>query len=847
MKMPKQTLMFKTGMVVLSLFLVTPMMTYAQTQGAQKQAEGYVLHKTNAVLYKEALSFLDTLNPNDYTSWNHPYFVVTPQQEEEMRQYVNDYIIKGISNPYDQAKTIYNWVHKNVSYAFDVSKAYLQPYDVFKHKSAVCGGYANLLKELLNLAGIPAINVSGILTGVSETPGHEWNAVYVNGNWLFADATWGGDRFDNDALFSKEYKTIGIYRAYMMVDGIKIGFDEGFAAVGVMDDSTDAKIPSMYKGNTITTISDEFFQTSQSVVKMSIPSTITKIKIATGASHLETIQVDAANTEYASYDGVLFTKNLSEILLYPEHKKSKTFLIPATVTVYDLKEAFNNPYLEYLEVDEQNPSYASYDGAVYAKDFSEIYTVPAAKSSIRVHGRAKLNNYALSFKEHLETVVLEEGIQEIPRDAFLNCQNLRVIEVPKSVTIIDDYAFNHVNPSTFLIRGYQGSYAESYAQLHHIPFEAIKEESKGPSQANIDLLEADIRRARQVKTSSYTEESVALFKQAVAKAEEDFMRYKNHEGSNEECLKSIQELQAAYGYFVRKAVLISNYSLSMEGQIAYNFYLDILPEVFDDPQASISIKREDGREVTHYLKDLEEVKVQGDTLYKVSVGMFAKQMNDLVEPTVTYTDQKTKKVHTISYPSYTIQDYAKVVLENSKNFKKGTVEAVTSMLNYGAHAQMYFNYKTDALANEILSKEDQLVHATKDDLAPYTNTLDQELTGLRYVGSSVLIKSDNAISHYFKVDAQHTIDQYSFTIDQQSLQVHETNGAYYVDIENIYAKHLDKAYVLHVSDGSKTMQLSYSVLGYAKTIVNGNYPERLKTLMLALYDYYAAAEAYAQK
>ena len=834
-------------MVALSLFLVTPMVTYAQTQGTQREAEEYVLHKTNAVLYKEALSFLDTLNPNDYTSWDHPYFVVTPQQEEEMRQYLNDYIIKDITNPYDQAKTIYNWVHKNVSYAFDVSKAYLQPYDVFKYKSAVCGGYANLLKELLNLAGIPAINVSGILTGVSETAGHEWNVVYVNDKWFYADATWGGDHFDNDALFSKDYKTVGIYRAYTMADGIKIGFDEGFAAVGVMDGSIEAKIPSMYKGNTVTTISDEFFQTSQGVIKMTIPSTITKIKVSSGASNLESIQVDAANTEYASYDGVLFTKDLSEILLYPENKKSKTFMLPATVKAYDLKETFSNPYLESIEVDEQNPTYASYDGAIYAKDFSEIYTVPAAKTSIRVHGRAKLNNYALSFKDHLETVVLEEGIQEIPSDTFSYCQNLRVIEVPKSVTRIDDYAFNNVNLSTLLMRGYQGSQAEAYALSHNIPFEVIKEESKGPSQANIDLLEADIRRARQVNTSAYTDESVALFKQAVAKAEEDFIRYKNHEGSDEECLKTIQELQAAYGYFVRKAVLISSYSLSMEGQIAYNFYLDILPEVFDDPQASICFKREDGSEVKQYLKDLKEVKVQGDTLYKASVGMLAKQMNDVVEPTVSYTDQKTKNAYTISYRNFKIQDYAKVVLENPEKFKKGTAEAVTSMLNYGAHAQIYFNYKTDALVNEILSKEDQLVHATKDDLAVYTNTLDQELAGLTYIGSSVLIKSDNAISHYFKVDAQHSIDQYSFTIDQKPLKVYETDGAYYVDIENIYAKHLDKAYVLKVSDGSKTMQLSYSVLGYAKTIVNGNYPENLKTLMLALYDYYVAAEAYAQK
>ena len=56
--------------------------------------------------------------------------------------------------------------------------------------------------------------------------------------------------------------------------------------------------------------------------------------------------------------------------------------------------------------------------------------------------------------------------------AFCNCKNLSRITIPESVTDIEDEAFRSC--SNLTIYGYEGSYAETYANTNNIPFAAIK-------------------------------------------------------------------------------------------------------------------------------------------------------------------------------------------------------------------------------------------------------------------------------------------------------------------------------------------------------------------------------------
>ena len=68
-------------------------------------------------------------------------------------------------------------------------------------------------------------------------------------------------------------------------------------------------------------------------------------------------------------------------------------------------------------------------------------------------------------------VTLAEGVEYISKFAFANCEYLREIIIPESVTYIAGNAFN--NDEKLTIKGIAGSYAETYAKEHKIPFESI--------------------------------------------------------------------------------------------------------------------------------------------------------------------------------------------------------------------------------------------------------------------------------------------------------------------------------------------------------------------------------------
>ena len=78
---------------------------------------------------------------------------------------------------------------------------------------------------------------------------------------------------------------------------------------------------------------------------------------------------------------------------------------------------------------------------------------------------------AFSFCEALREVTLPKSLTEIGTNVFYGCTNLETIIVPETVTEISEHAFDAC--ANLTLRGVSGSYAESYAAAHRIPFSAI--------------------------------------------------------------------------------------------------------------------------------------------------------------------------------------------------------------------------------------------------------------------------------------------------------------------------------------------------------------------------------------
>lgn len=69
-------------------------------------------------------------------------------------------------------------------------------YGLFIDHECVCEGYSEAMNLLLTIAGIDNYYIRGEASNGSNTDGHAWNQVCIDGDWYHVDATWD-DKGDN--------------------------------------------------------------------------------------------------------------------------------------------------------------------------------------------------------------------------------------------------------------------------------------------------------------------------------------------------------------------------------------------------------------------------------------------------------------------------------------------------------------------------------------------------------------------------------------------------------------------------------------------------------------------------
>lgn len=135
----------------------------------------------------------------------HPAVAAMPKSAETSIQTVAAYIAAQDPDPYGRVKAIYDWLASRISYDVAALMAFqIPPQDaetVFRQRTGVCAGYANLFKALADKLGIPAVYVTGdtrTITGELAGVGHAWNSVEIGKKWYLVDATWGAGYVDGN-------------------------------------------------------------------------------------------------------------------------------------------------------------------------------------------------------------------------------------------------------------------------------------------------------------------------------------------------------------------------------------------------------------------------------------------------------------------------------------------------------------------------------------------------------------------------------------------------------------------------------------------------------------------------
>lgn len=184
---------------------------------------------------------------------------------------------------------------------------------------------------------------------------------------------------------------------------------------------------------------------------------------------LTAFTVDSANTAYTAVDGILYTKDMTKLVAYPDNHPATTFTVPNTVvemtssmlhtsrnlkilnlpasvtTLWGARSTSGSVVLEAITVDADNPSYCAVDGVLYSKDMTILYKYPNHKADkvFRIPDSVtRVDSSAMYSMTYLQTLYFGTGVTSVGSGQFVSPQ-LTSFYLPGDLPNWFNSAFNH--------------------------------------------------------------------------------------------------------------------------------------------------------------------------------------------------------------------------------------------------------------------------------------------------------------------------------------------------------------------------------------------------------------------
>ena len=248
----------------------------------------------------------------------------------------------------------------------------------------------------------------------------------------------------NDGVFSscyvltnvtlpKNLKTIGKNAFHSCIALSSLTLPASVVTIGESAFNSCIGLTAINIPNGVTTIGKMAFNNCTALASVSISKSVTTIERAAFANcpDLTAINVSADNPVFSSVNGILFNKNRSTLITYP-NGKSGSYTIPGTVKKIDHLAFAENKKLTSVTI----PDSVTYIGELAFFNCQALtgLNIPDSVETIDIGAFCQCSK--------LETIRLSQTIGSIRTALFSECSSLTKITIPESVTSIDDYAFS---------------------------------------------------------------------------------------------------------------------------------------------------------------------------------------------------------------------------------------------------------------------------------------------------------------------------------------------------------------------------------------------------------------------
>lgn len=251
----------------------------------------------------------------------------------------------------------------------------------------------------------------------------------------------------NYALTAAEDENVRLYAEWCGDYKLNISSDDTAIIMNYRGDEEEVVIPEYIEDYHIVGIEEGAFSNSAYMESVTIPSSVTYIGVGAfeNCGALEKVIVSEDNENYTAQDGVLFNKDMTELVAYPIGMGAKEYAVPDGVTQIDDYAFYNSKTLEKITISSSvktigscvfgrcsmmkeialsadNPNYTLQNGVLLSKDMTRLIIYPACGG--------------------IAEYTVPESVTQIDKYAFYGCKSLKEITLPNNITILNGYIFS---------------------------------------------------------------------------------------------------------------------------------------------------------------------------------------------------------------------------------------------------------------------------------------------------------------------------------------------------------------------------------------------------------------------